>query len=57
MASKWMKMKFPDLVINIKVVDNVENYLNEISAKNSDAFSRKSQKTSFFDIKLLIKKN
>ena len=28
MAEKWVKMIFPDHGVNIKVVDNVENYLN-----------------------------
>ena len=28
MASKWVKMKFPDIVTSRKVVDTVENYLN-----------------------------
>ena len=28
MASKWVKMNFPDDGVNRKVVDNVENYLN-----------------------------
>jgi len=28
MASKWVKMKFPELGVNRKVVGNVENYLN-----------------------------
>ena len=27
MASKWVKMKFPDLVTNRKVVGNEEDYL------------------------------
>ena len=28
MAEKWVKMIFPDHGVNIKVVDNVVNYLN-----------------------------
>ena len=28
MASKWVKMNFPGLVTNKKVVDNDKNYLN-----------------------------
>ena len=28
MPSKWVKMKFPDLLTNEKDVDNVGNYLN-----------------------------
>ena len=28
MAVKWVKMIFPDLGVNKKVVDNDENYLN-----------------------------
>merc|ERR1719354_1101535 len=43
-------MKFLELGVNIKVVGNVENYLNEISAKYFHVFSRKFQKNSFFDI-------
>ena len=27
MAEKWVKMIFPDHGVNIKVADNVENYL------------------------------
>ena len=58
MASKWMKMKFPDLVTNRKVVDNVENYLNVDTQPNlATRFRENAQKPLFFYIKLLIKKN
>ena len=53
-------MKFLELGVNRKVVGNVENYLNmkfqpKIFTRSREN-AEKPQKTSFFDIKLLIKK-
>ncbi len=52
---------FPENVTNRKVVDNDENYLNmkfqpKILTRSREN-AKKPPKTSFFDIKLLIKKN
>ena len=47
MASKWMKMNFPDLATNRKIVDNVKNYLNVQYEKDSLATFRENPKTSF----------
>ena len=55
-----MKMKFLELGVNRKVVGNVENYLNmKFQPKNFTRSRENAEKphfTSFFDIKLLIKK-
>ena len=60
MASKWVKIEFLELGVNRKVVSNVENYLDMKFQSNIFTRSRENAEkphfTSFFDIKLLIKK-
>ena len=54
MASKWAKMKFPDLVTNRKVVGNVENYLNMKFQPNIFTRSRENAKKPHFSTYFLI---
>ena len=60
MAEKRRKTIFDDYGVNRKVIDNVESYLYKKFQpkliKRSRVNGQKPAKTSFSDIKLLIKK-
>ena len=48
MAEKWVKMIFPDHIVNRKVVDEVENYLNmKYQPKLMQCSRENGQKTYF----------